>query len=57
MSSNNEKKIQLTDSKETYAYDTSKGIIRKNEENKHNNIIKQQKIFNIDDVTFIVHFY
>ena len=35
--------IQSIDSIETYAYDRSKGIIRKNEEIKHNNIIKQQK--------------
>ena len=43
--------MQSTDSIETYAYDTSKRVIRKNEEIKYNNIIKQQKIFNFDDVT------
>ena len=39
------------DSIETDAYRTSKDIVCKKEEIKHNNIIKQQKMINFDDIT------
>ena len=41
LSAENEKIIQSTKSKEKYPYGTSKGIIRKNEEIKYGNLIKQ----------------
>ena len=39
----NDKRIQLIDSRESYAHGTSKDIIRKNEEIKYRNIIKRYK--------------
>ena len=43
LSSNDDKRIQSIDSIETYAYGTSKDLIRKKEKIKFNNIIKQYK--------------
>ena len=44
LSANDDKKIQLLDSIETYAYGTNKNILLKNEKIKHNSIIKNTKI-------------
>ena len=41
--SNDDKKTQIIDSIETYAYGTSKDLVWKEEEVKYNNIIKQYK--------------
>ena len=41
LSSNDDKRIQLIDSIETYAYGASKHLVCKKEEIKCNNIIKQ----------------
>ena len=43
LSSNDDKRIQSTDSIETCAYRTSKDLVRKKEEIKCNNTIKQYK--------------
>ena len=43
LGSNCDKRMQLIDSIETYAYGTSKDVIRKKEKIKRNNIIKQYK--------------
>ena len=40
-SANDGNRIQSIDSKETYAYETSKKLRRKNEEIKYRNIIKK----------------
>ena len=44
-SSNDDKRIQSTDSIEAYAYGMSKDVTYKKEEIKYNNIIKQSKQF------------
>ena len=43
VSSNDDKRMQSIDLTETYAYRTSKNLVRKKEEIKYNNIIKQYK--------------
>ena len=43
VSSNDDKRMQSIDLIETYAYRTSKNLVRKKEEIKYNNIIKQYK--------------
>ena len=43
LSSNGDKRIQSTDSIETYAFETSKGLVINKEEIKCNNIIKRYK--------------
>ena len=43
MGSNDNKRMQLTDSIETYAYGTSKDVVSKKEEIKCSNIIKRYK--------------
>ena len=43
LSSNDDKRMQSTDSLDTYAYGTSKDLVRKKEEIKCNNITKQYK--------------
>ena len=43
LSAFDDKRIESSDSIETYAYDTSKGLICKKEEIKSNKIIKQYK--------------
>ena len=43
LSSNDDKRIQSTNSIKTYAYKMSKGVVCKKEEIKCNNIIKQYK--------------
>ena len=43
LSAFDDKGIESSDSIETYAYDTSKDLICKNEENKCNKVIKQYK--------------
>ena len=43
LSANDNKRIQSTDSTETYAYGTSKDLVCKKEEIEYNNIIKQYK--------------
>ena len=43
LSSNNDKRMQLVDSIETYAYGTSKDLVSEKEEIKCNNIIKRYK--------------
>ena len=43
LSSNDDKRMQLTDSIETYAYGMTKDLIFKKEKIKCNNIIKQYK--------------
>ena len=45
LSSNDDKKIQLIDSIETYAYGTSKDLVCNKEEINCNNITKQYKNF------------
>ena len=42
-SSNDDKRMQSTDSLETYAYGTSKDLVSEKEEIKWNNIIKRYK--------------
>ena len=51
LSANDYKRIQSIDSKETYTYGTSKDLVSEKEEIKINNIIKNTKITNFDDVT------
>ena len=43
LSSNDDKRMQLTDSIETYAYGMTKDLIFKKEKIKCNNVIKQYK--------------
>ena len=43
LSANDDKRMQLIDSIETYAYGTNKNLMRKKEETKFNNLIKQYK--------------
>ena len=43
LSSNDDKRMQSIDSRQTYAYGTSKDLICKKEKIKCNNIIKQYK--------------
>ena len=43
LSANDNKRIQSTDSTETYAYGTSKDLVCKKEEIEYNNIIKEYK--------------
>ena len=43
LSSNNDEKIKITDSMETYAYGISKGLTWKKQKAKRINIIKQYK--------------
>ena len=43
MGSNDNKRMQSTDSIETYAYGTSKDVVSKKEEMKCSNIIKRYK--------------
>ena len=43
MGSNDNKRMQSTDSIETYAYGTSKDVVSKKEEIKCSNIIKRYK--------------
>ena len=43
LTSNDDKRIKSINSIETYAYRTSKDLIRKKEKNKRNNIINQYK--------------
>ena len=45
------KNIIINYSIETYAYGTSKDLVSKKEEIKCNDIIKNTKIINVDDVT------
>ena len=45
LSSNDDKRMQSIDSIETYAYGTSKDLIRKKEKIKSNNMLKKYKNF------------
>ena len=51
LSSNDDKRMQLINSIETYVYEMREDLVCKKEENKSNNIIKNTKIINSDDVT------
>ena len=51
LSSNDDKRIQSIDSIATCAYKTSKNQVNEKEDTKCNNIIKQLKMINFDDVT------
>ena len=51
LSPNNNKRIQSIYSIETYGYQTTKDLICKKEEIKCNNITKQYKMINFDNVT------
>ena len=41
LNSNNDKRMQSTDSAQTYAYATNKDVVTEKEEIKYNNIIKR----------------
>ena len=51
LTSNDDKRMQSIDLIEIYAYGTGRDLIRGKEESKCNNIIKNTKKINYDDVT------